>query len=113
MSTVVRERLDAGIEVLRLDRPQVRNALDRPTLALLEKALAELAGDDALRVLVLSTTSGVALSAGADVGERLSPGEGVERMESFARLYAALDAFPAPTIAVCVGHCVGAGAEIA
>jgi enoyl-CoA hydratase len=113
MSTVVRERLDAGIEVLRLDRPQVRNALDRPTLALLETALAELAGDDALRVLVLSTTSAVALSAGADVGERLSPEDGVERMESFARLYAALDAFPAPTIAVCVGHCVGAGAEIA
>jgi enoyl-CoA hydratase/carnithine racemase len=33
-------------------------------------------------------------------------------MEAFARLYAALDGFPAPTVAVCVGHCVGAGAEI-
>jgi enoyl-CoA hydratase/carnithine racemase len=113
MSTLVRERLDAGIEVLRLDRPQVRNALDRATLALLESALDELAADGTSRVLVLSTTSPAALSAGADVGEHLSAAEGVERMEAFARLYAALDGFPAPTVAVCVGHCVGAGAEIA
>ena len=113
MSTLARERLDASIEVLRLDRPQVRNALDRATLALLEEALAELAADDALRALVMSTTSPAALSAGADVAERLGPDEGVSRMEAFARLYAALDAFPAPTVAVCVGHCVGAGAEIA
>ena len=113
MSTLARERLDASIEVLRLDRPQVRNALDRATLALLEEALAELAADDALRALVMSTTSPAALSAGADVAERLGPDEGVARMEAFARLYAALDAFPAPTVAVCVGHCVGAGAEIA
>jgi enoyl-CoA hydratase/carnithine racemase len=34
-------------------------------------------------------------------------------MEAFARLYAAVEAFPAPTIAVCVGHVVGAGAELA
>ena len=103
MSTLARESLDAGIEVLRLDRPQVRNALDRATLALLEEALAELGADDALRALVVSTTSPAALSAGADVAERLGPEEGVARMEAFARLYAALDAFPAPTVAVCVG----------
>ena len=34
-------------------------------------------------------------------------------MEAFARLYAAVEAFPAPTIAVCVGNVVGAGAELA
>jgi enoyl-CoA hydratase/carnithine racemase len=34
-------------------------------------------------------------------------------MEAFARMYAAVDAFPAPTIAVCVGNVVGAGAELA
>jgi enoyl-CoA hydratase/carnithine racemase len=33
-------------------------------------------------------------------------------MAAFCRLYAAIEAFPAPTIAVCVGNCVGAGAEI-
>jgi enoyl-CoA hydratase len=113
MTALARERLDAGIEILRLDRPQARNALDSAALGELEAALAELSADAALRVLVLSTTSPAALSAGADVAERLGAAAGVARMEAFARLYAAVDAFPAPTIAVCVGHCVGAGAEIA
>jgi enoyl-CoA hydratase/carnithine racemase len=34
-------------------------------------------------------------------------------MEAFARMYALVEAVPVPTIAVCVGHCVGAGAEVA
>jgi enoyl-CoA hydratase/carnithine racemase len=113
MPTLQRVRLDGGVEVLRLDRPQVRNALDSAALAELEAALGELGADADLRALVISTTDVKALCAGADVGERLDHEAGVARMEAFARLYAALDAFPAPTIAVCVGNCVGAGAEIA
>jgi enoyl-CoA hydratase/carnithine racemase len=64
-------------------------------------------------VLVLSTTSERAFCAGADLGEPLDHAGGVARMEAFARLYSAVEAFPAPTICVCVGNCVGAGAEIA
>jgi enoyl-CoA hydratase/carnithine racemase len=64
-------------------------------------------------VLVFSTTDPKALSAGADVAEDLGPEEAVHRMELFTRFYAAVDAFPAPTIAVCVGNVVGAGAELA
>jgi enoyl-CoA hydratase/carnithine racemase len=112
MPALQRERLDAGIEVLRLDRPDVRNALDSAALAEVEAALAELAGDEDLRVLVFSTTSDKALCAGADVAERLDHAAGVARMEAFARFYAAVEAFPAPTIAVCVGNVVGAGAEL-
>jgi enoyl-CoA hydratase len=110
--TVQRERIDGGIEVLRLDRPDVRNAMDSALLAALLDALAELAADETLRVLVFSTTSERALCAGADVGEALSGEQGVARMQAFARFYSAVDAFPAPTIAVCVGNCVGAGAEL-
>ena len=33
MTALRRERLDDGIEVLRLDRPQARNALDSAALA--------------------------------------------------------------------------------
>jgi enoyl-CoA hydratase/carnithine racemase len=112
VSTIERERR-GGVEVLRLDRPAVRNAIDTAMLTELLGALEELAADPELRALVLSTTSERALSAGADVGEALEHADGVVRMELFARLYAALEAFPAPTVAVCVGNCVGAGAEIA
>jgi enoyl-CoA hydratase/carnithine racemase len=101
------------VAVLRLDRPEVRNAMDSALLAALLSALDELAADASLRVLVFSTTSDRALCAGADVGESLDHAGGVARMEQFARMYAAVEAFPAPTIAVCVGNVVGAGAELA
>ena len=111
--TLQRERVDPGIEVLRLDRPGVRNAFDSALLSQVIVALAGLADDDGLRVLVFSTTSTVALSAGADVGEALTDGQGMERMAAFSRMYEAVEAFPVPTIAVCVGNVLGAGAELA
>src|SRR3954468_16272438 len=113
MAALTRERLGDDIEVLRLDRPEVRNAMDSAMLAELAAPRTELAADAALRVLVVSTTSERALCAGADVSEPLDDAGGVARMELFARLYAAIEAFPAPTIAVWVGTVVGAGAEVA
>jgi enoyl-CoA hydratase/carnithine racemase len=104
---------DDGVAVLRLDRPERRNAMDSGLLDAMLEALAELAADESVRVLVFSTTSERALSAGADVGEELDAAGGVARMEAFARFYSAVDAFPVPTIAVCVGNVVGAGAELA
>ncbi len=112
MNVLERERVDAGIEVLRLARPQVRNAMDSALLAALLEAMAELATDGALHALVFSTTDHKALCAGADVGEPLSAAAGLARMEAFGRFYAAVEAFPVPTIAVAVGNCVGAGAEL-
>ncbi len=110
---LVRLRHDPGIAVLRLDRPERRNALDSTTILELVGALEELASEEQLRALVLSTTSPRALCAGADVSESLSAEEGVARMEGFARLYAAWEAFPAPTVCVCAGDVLGAGAELA
>ena len=111
--SLVRERLPDGIEVLRLDRPQQRNALNLSLLRDLVGALDELAGDPDIRVVVLSSTSPDAFCAGADINEPLTKQEGVSRMEAFTALYTAIETFPAPTICVCAGHCVGAGAEIA
>jgi enoyl-CoA hydratase len=113
MAALTRERTDDGIEILRLDRPEVRNAMDSAMLRELDAALTELAADETLRVLVFSTTNVRAFCAGADVSEQLDHAAGVARMEAFARVYAAVEAFPAPTICVCVGNVVGAGAEVA
>ncbi|MDQ3607904.1 MAG: enoyl-CoA hydratase-related protein [Actinomycetota bacterium] len=112
MSSVERQRLGA-VEVLRLNRPRRRNAMDSALLGELLGALEELSADETLGALIFSTTSERALCAGADVSEQLDRAGGVARMEAFARLYAAIESFPAPTIAVCVGNCVGAGAELA
>jgi enoyl-CoA hydratase/carnithine racemase len=110
---VLSERLDDGVEVLRLNRPDKRNALDTATLDLLLAELDRLASDDTLRVLVFSSTASRAFCAGADVGEELDADGGVQRMARFTRLYEHVDDFPTATIAVCVGNVVGAGGEIA
>ena len=110
---VLTERLAGGIAIVRLNRPAKRNALDTASLDLLNHTLEVLAADDTLCALVVSTTSTRALCAGADVGERLDREGGLLRMAAFTRMYAGLDAFPVPIVAVCVGNCVGAGAEIA
>jgi enoyl-CoA hydratase/carnithine racemase len=87
--------------------------MDTALLEALLEALAELADDEATHVVVFSTTTEKALSAGADVAEDLDAAGGVARMELFTRMYAAVDALPVPTVAVCVGNVVGAGAELA
>jgi enoyl-CoA hydratase/carnithine racemase len=108
---IVTERRD-GIAIVRLNRPEKRNALDSASLALLDRTFTELAADETLRALVISTTDVRALCAGADVGEQLDAAAGIARMAAFTRMYAWLDEFPVPIIAVAVGNCVGAGAEI-
>src|SRR4051812_50040735 len=83
---------------------------------MLEEILGHLAGsgdDEGVRVLVLSSTDHMGLSAGADVREELDAAGRVRRMELFARVYDELTAFPKPTVAACHGSCVGGGAEIA
>jgi enoyl-CoA hydratase/carnithine racemase len=83
---------------------------------MLEEMLGHLASardDDDVRVLVLSSTDHMGLSAGADVREQLGAVARVRRMELFARLYDELTGFPKPTVAACHGSCVGGGAEVA
>ncbi len=101
-----------GIIVLRLDRPERRNALDTGLLSELVAALERLLIDEELRVLVFSTTSARALCSGVDVTEELDYVAGIARMKVFSQFLAALERFPLPTIAVCVGNCVGGGAEL-
>jgi enoyl-CoA hydratase/carnithine racemase len=102
-----------GVALLRLDRPEVRNAI---STAMLEELLAHLEAarsDEAVRVLVVSSSDHMGLSAGADVREQLDEAGRVRRMELFARLYDELTGFSKPTVAACHGACVGGGAEIA
>jgi enoyl-CoA hydratase len=102
-----------GVALLRLDRPEARNAINTE---MLEAMLGHLAGareDEAVRVLVISSSDHMGLSAGADVREQLDQEGRVHRMELFARLYDEITGFPKPTVAACHGACVGGGAEIA
>jgi enoyl-CoA hydratase len=104
---------DAGVALLRLDRPEARNAMNTQMLEELTGHVAAAREDESVRVLVVSSTDHMGLSAGADVREELDAEGRVRRMELFAKLYDDLTAFPKPTIAACHGSCVGGGAEVA
>lgn len=104
---------DNGVALLQLDRPEVRNAIDTPMLEELLEHIASAREDDAVRVLVVSSTDHMGLSAGADVREELDRDGAIRRMQLFADLYEDLVSFPKPTVAACHGSVVGGGAEIA
>lgn len=101
------------VGVVTLDRPQRRNAVDRPTADALDAAVADLAGDDALAAIVLTGAGGI-FCAGADLHAFDEPGRR-------NRLAATLDGPMGPTrstprlpvIAAIEGHAVAGGLELA
>jgi enoyl-CoA hydratase/carnithine racemase len=104
---------EQGVAVLRLQRPDARNAMDTQMLAEILEHLAVARDDDAVRVLVISSSDHMGLSAGADIKEAIDEESKVERMQLFADVYDQIVAFPKPTVAVCHGDVVGGGAEVA
>jgi enoyl-CoA hydratase/carnithine racemase len=104
---------DSGVALLRLERPEARNAIDTAMLVELLEHLAVAREDEAVRVLVVSSSDHMGLSAGADIREQIEAEGKVRRMQLFADLYDEIVAFPKPTIAACHGDVVGGGAEIA
>ncbi|HET6998367.1 MAG TPA: enoyl-CoA hydratase/isomerase family protein [Solirubrobacterales bacterium] len=102
-----------GVALLRLERAKARNAINTQMLTELLEHLAVARGDEAVRVLVISSADHLGLSAGADVREELDEEGKVRRMQLFADLYDEIVAFPKPSIAACHGDVVGGGAEIA
>src|SRR5215213_10913522 len=104
---------ERGIAVLRLERPDARNAMDTQMLAEILEHLAVARDDDSVRVLVISSSDHMGLSAGADIKETIDEQGKVDRMQLFADVYDQIVAFPKPTIAVCHGDVVGGGAEVA
>lgn len=112
MKYIEHERYSNGVAVIRFNHPEQRNALNTEMLQNLLLLLQQLRDDEATRTLIFSTTDIAGLCAGADINELLDHAGGIERMKLFNAFYAAVEVFPVPTIAVCVGNCVGAGAEL-
>jgi enoyl-CoA hydratase/carnithine racemase len=104
---------EQGVAVLRLQRPDARNAMDTQMLVEILEHLAVARDDEAVRVLAISSSDHMGLSAGADIKEAIDEQSKVERMQLFADVYDQIVAFPKPTIAVCHGDVVGGGAEVA
>ncbi|MBN1755490.1 enoyl-CoA hydratase/isomerase family protein [bacterium] len=107
------EKQDA-VGVLRINRPEVLNALDRSVLAELDCFLDELEADNAVRVLVI-TGSGKAFVAGADIAamSRMSPLEGREFSRYGQKVFDRIENLAIPVIAAVNGYALGGGCELA
>jgi enoyl-CoA hydratase/carnithine racemase len=98
-----------GVGTVLINRPEKRNAMTAEMWAALPGLLAGLAGDPAVRVVVL-TGAGDTFCAGADIGD-LARFAGQDKLSVPAE--EALAAFPKPTIAMIRGFCVGGGCQLA
>lgn len=76
MSDVLLRDRRGAVEVLTLNRPEKRNALNRELLDALATTFAELETDDDVRVIVLTAAGDRAFSAGMDLAEFASGGGG-------------------------------------
>ncbi len=111
-AATVHVRRDGAVTIVTINRPQVRNAVDRPTADALSRAFCAFDADDSAAVAVL-TGAGGTFCAGADLkaiasgrGNRVEPGGdgpmGPTRMH-----------LGKPVIAAVEGHAVAGGLELA
>lgn len=115
-SNDVRHRVEDGVLFVTVDRPAKRNPLSLGVLDNLRIIFEEAAGDDRIRVAVLTGAGDKAFASGGDLAE-LASYRTREDAEAFSRHgKAALDAirlFPVPVIARLGGLALGGGAELA
>ena len=113
MDAKLRLLREGPVAHLRMQRPEIHNAFDAGLIAELTEALDRLAGDAAVRVVVLEG-DGASFSAGADLHwmrgmAKMSEAENREDSLALARLMRTLDELPKPTIARVQGAAFGGG----
>jgi enoyl-CoA hydratase/carnithine racemase len=106
---MIESAIDGPLGRIVLDRPDAHNALDRAAMATLTALLADWAGRDDLRAVVL-TGRGRSFCSGASLGEVAG---GDWRENPLTALCDALEAFPCPTVAALNGGVYGGGVELA
>ncbi|HEY0870882.1 MAG TPA: enoyl-CoA hydratase-related protein, partial [Acidothermaceae bacterium] len=111
---VVRQPAEHVVEVV-LDRADALNALSTALAEQLTGVLRDLARDDRVRAVVLSSSNDRAFCVGADLKERA----GFDNEQLLAQrpvmraLFSSLLALPMPAIAAVTGFALGGGFELA
>jgi enoyl-CoA hydratase/carnithine racemase len=109
---VITERLEEGVALVRLNRPDAMNALNMATRKALAAAFAALHDDATCRAVVL-TGDDKAFAAGADLKE-FAEASAVEIMQRRSeRYWNTVAATPQPVIAAIRGYALGGGLELA
>jgi enoyl-CoA hydratase len=112
--TLIVETKD-GVAVVTVNRPDKLNALSDRTMEELGRAFDALAGDEAVRGVILTGAGEKAFVAGADIGELATqtPVEGRERSIRGQRVLDRIAGLGKPVIAAVNGFALGGGCELA
>ena len=114
MAPTVRTDRDGTVTIVTIDRPEVRNAVDRPTAQLLADAFRAFDVDDDSSVAIL-TGAGGTFCSGADLGG-IADGRGNRVSEDMAEdgpMGPTRMLLDKPVIAAIEGHAVAGGLELA
>ncbi len=109
---VLAERPAEGVGLVRINRPDARNALNMEVRKLLAKHLTEMSEDSSIRCIVL-TGNEKAFAAGADIKEMAGAGAIEMLLRGTHKLWRTIYSCPKPVIAAVSGFALGGGCELA
>lgn len=109
---VLLERPEAGIALLRLNRPHATNALSLELQALLSQHFSELGANPEVRCIVL-TGGDTVFAAGGDITSMAGVGAIDIYKRHTERVWGPIQHCPKPVIAAVCGYAYGGGCELA
>jgi enoyl-CoA hydratase len=112
MPEVLLERPKEGVALVRLNRPEAKNALNNAVRQGLAAIFADLSADETVRAIVL-TGNEEAFAAGADIKDMADAGAIEIMLRKTHLLWRAIAQCPKPLIAAVNGFALGGGCELA
>ncbi|MGZ7079266.1 MAG: enoyl-CoA hydratase [Thermoanaerobaculia bacterium] len=112
MTEVLREQAGDGIAVVRINRPEVRNALNLAVREQLGEHFTALGSDDVTRCIIITGGEKV-FAAGADLRDMVDRTPVDMSARRSERLWAPIASCPKPVIAAVNGFALGGGCELA
>jgi enoyl-CoA hydratase len=112
MSEVLVEHPAEGVALVRINRPEARNALNMAVRRRLAELFRGFAEDAALRCVVLAGSDKV-FAAGADIRDMVDASAIDMYLRHNERLWSAIGDCPVPVVAAINGYALGGGLELA